>query len=89
MLHQLEEELVSDIVLESRGTADDRRDLQLADALRGQRLLARSLRLSHVVGRTEPMLWIPDAVCGAIVSARVGVPGHQAVLASRLRIIPI
>ena len=35
LLHELETKAVDDIVLESRGPADDRRDIEMLNALRG------------------------------------------------------
>jgi len=61
----------------------------MLNALRGQRYLSTGIRLTHVVGRLEPMLWIPDAVCGAITSARTGDPDHRTALESRLTLIEI
>lgn len=89
LLYELEVKSVYDIMLESRGPADDRRDIQLLNALRGQHYLSTAARLTHLVGRHEPMLWIPDAVCGAITSARTGDPSHRAVLEARLTLIEI
>lgn len=89
LLHELEARNIIDVVLESRGGADDRRDIQMLNALRGQHYLSSGIRLTHVVGRYEPMLWIPDAVCGAVTSARIGEPSHQSILKQRLTLIEI
>lgn len=59
------------LVLESRGSVDDRRDRQMLDGLRVARK-SSTLRLDHAPGGAEPMLWIADAVCGAVVDARTG-----------------
>ena len=80
LLYELEQRGVDDVVLESRGPDDDQRDVEMVNALRGQKRLSPQVRLSHRVGRNEPMLWIPDAVCGAVVAARGGVSGHLEVL---------
>ncbi|MGN6238183.1 MAG: hypothetical protein ACTHNI_00445 [Cellulosimicrobium cellulans] len=61
------------LVLESRGPADDRRDRVMLDALRA-RQLSTSLRLDHTPGPGEPLLWIADAVCGAVTADRTGDP---------------
>ena len=89
LLYELEAQTVTEVVLESRGGSDDRRDIQMLNALRGQKRLGAAIRLTHVVGRSEPMLWIPDAVCGAITSARTGTPTHQEHLRSKLTLIEI
>lgn len=59
------------LVLESRGPADDHRDRVMLDALRARRL-STSLRLDHTPGPGEPLLWIADAVCGAVTADRTG-----------------
>lgn len=89
LLYELETESVTEVILESRGSSDDRRDIQMLNALRGQKAVSAAIRLTHVVSRREPMLWIPDAVCGAITSARTGTITHQEHLMSRLTLIEI
>lgn len=89
LLHELQTRAVDDVILESRGPHDNGRDVQMLNALRGQAAVGPSLRLSHVIGRTEPMLWIPDTVCGAVTSARTGVSTYLAQLESRLTLIEI
>lgn len=84
LIFELEAIGVTDVVLESHGPADDRRDIQLLNALRGRRAVAPVFRITHEVGRLEPMLWIPDAVCGAVTSSRRGNHRHQAALGERL-----
>lgn len=59
-------------VLESRGQADDLRDRRMLDYLRQQRTIGHGFYVDHVVGRHEPMLWVPDALCGMITSLRGG-----------------
>ncbi|MFC6712653.1 hypothetical protein [Branchiibius cervicis] len=88
LVDELERLNVFDIRLESRGRADDRRDVEMLNVLKTSQAAART-RLSHFVGRTEPMLWIPDAVCGAVVSARTGSREYQDVLRDRLAVINI
>lgn len=63
---------VARAVLESRGRADDLRDRKMLDYLRRQRILEYPFHIDHQVGRHEPMLWVPDAVCGMVTSLRGG-----------------
>jgi len=70
MLFELVELGVAHVVAESRGSADDRRDRNLLDALRAQKQIPSALRLDHMPGPLEPMLWIPDVVAGAITASR-------------------
>ncbi|ACZ31619.1 hypothetical protein Xcel_2605 [Xylanimonas cellulosilytica DSM 15894] len=60
------------LTLESRGPRDDARDRKMLEALRAQRRVDSTLRLDHVPGPADPVLWIADAVCGAVVADRVG-----------------
>lgn len=89
LLIELELKDVTDVVLESRGKADDRRDRDMLNALRGQQIVSTSTRITHVRGRDEPLLWVPDAVCGAVTSSRTGLPAYQQLLASQLTLIEI
>lgn len=68
----LQQEGVDHMILESRGPKDDRRDMDALQAFRAQHVITSDLRMDHVRGRTEPLLWVPDAVCGAIVQTRRG-----------------
>ncbi len=63
---------VARVVLESRGRADDYRDRKMLDHLRQRRLIELPLHIDHLVGRHEPMLWVPDAVCGMVSNLRTG-----------------
>ncbi len=69
-----------DLTLESRGRQADKRDRQadkrdreMLDALRA-RHQADGLRLNHTPGPADPVLWIADAVVGAVVASRTGQP---------------
>lgn len=58
---ELEQLSVNRMVLESRGKADDRRDLNTLQSLRSKRSVSSTLRMEHRVGPVEPMVWIADA----------------------------
>lgn len=59
------------VVFEARGAADNRRDRQLLDGLR-RRGCGGGIRMDHVPGPKDPMLWIADALCGSVVAYRRG-----------------
>lgn len=59
-------EMVGQVLMESRGPADDRRDMRMIDTLKSARAIPGSMRVDHQPGRDEPLLWLPDAVCGAV-----------------------
>jgi len=60
------------LCLESRGAQADELDMAMVRALGAQQVLPTSFRLSHLRGKDEPLLWAADAVCGAVVAARIG-----------------
>ncbi|MCG2800407.1 MAG: hypothetical protein L6367_17965 [Cellulomonas sp.] len=88
-LESLYLELVSmevfDLTLESRSGPQDREDRAHIVALQGQGL-DRHLRIGHVRGGDEPLLWIADTVLGAINSAYLGRSRHIERLRSTLLI---
>ncbi|NAS25140.1 hypothetical protein GT755_26085 [Herbidospora sp. NEAU-GS84] len=75
-----------ELVLESRGPADDRRDREMLEHLRRRRSLTAPLRLFHEPGPSEPMLWIPDVLCGAVGHSRTGAGEYLERLASRVTV---
>lgn len=66
---------VFDLTLESRSAGQDRGDLAHLVALR-TRGLDPTLRIEHMRGGDEPLLWIADAVLGAINSDFLGDGSH-------------
>lgn len=89
MLYELDQLGIETAIFESRGPADDRRDRAMLDALRARQVVSPELRMAHVPGPKDPMLWVPDAVCGAITHQRTGDPQYAELLARRLRIVTI
>ena len=91
LLYELDQLAVLTVTFESRGRKDDQRDRVMLDTLRARRVVAGALRIEHVQGPREAMLWVPDAVCGAIVRERLGEPVYvQTLQASvQLRLIVI
>lgn len=75
-----------DVIVESRGKADDRRDLKLLDSMRRSGALSAGLRMHHKPGPADPMLWIADALCGAVVQHRVGEPRYLKTLERRVTV---
>jgi hypothetical protein len=63
------------LVLESRGNHDDLRDRSLIEALRSRKVLQQTPEMIHKPGKIEPLLWIPDAICGAVGQALRGNDG--------------
>lgn len=71
MYFELSEMHVHNVTLESRQEAQNKRDLAHIVALQGQGQSA-GIRLRHVRGGDDPLLWIPDAVLGALNSVHLG-----------------
>jgi hypothetical protein len=67
---ELYERGVSNVWVKSRHESLNRRDRELADALRDKGVIGRSLRVEFALPKSEPMLWISDAVAGAVGAAR-------------------
>lgn len=73
LLHELQQLAVTQVWLESRTQTLNRKDLKLVDALRAEGTMARALRVDFGLPSVEPMLWVPDAIAGAVSAARKGV----------------
>lgn len=84
LLPRLVETGCTELTLESRGKADDRKDREMHDHLRRSHRLAGALRLDHAPGPADPALWAADALCGAVVAARCGEPEHLKRLETRI-----
>jgi len=65
---------VESVTLEARQARQNARDMQLLKVLRSSRIVGPSVRLHHLAGPAEPLLWIPDVVAGAFGAARSGDP---------------
>lgn len=72
LLHELETLGVDSALFESRGPADDRRDRKMVEVLRTNQTISSKVRVDHEKGPLEPLLWLPDAICGAVVADRIG-----------------
>jgi hypothetical protein len=72
LLYELDQFGVSQAWLESRTAAQDRRDLQLVDSARRKRLISHELQVRFARPTGEPMLWLPDAVAGAMSASVLG-----------------
>ncbi|WP_345941443.1 hypothetical protein [Nesterenkonia sp. E16_10] len=67
------------VTLESRGSSQDKKDRAHIVALQAQGL-NKGVRIQHLRGGDEPLLWIADAVLGSLNSAYLGEPAHFEVL---------
>jgi hypothetical protein len=72
LLFELGRSGVTDVWLETRSAAPDRRDIKLVDSARNKGLTPVDLQVRFGRPKEEPMLWIPDAVAGAVTAAELG-----------------
>ena len=72
---------VRSIVLESRQAKQNAGDMHLLQAMRAAGQVSRRLRIDHVAGPKEALLWIPDVVAGAFNAGRAGESALYAPLA--------
>lgn len=87
LLFQLTSLAVDHVIIESRGQADDRRDRRLLESMQRGRHLLGPIRMDHLAGPADPMLWVPDAVCGAVTEMRCGDDSHYVQLKPCVEII--
>ena len=74
LLHELAVFGVGDVWLESRSAVPDRRDIRLVDSARRKGLVPGRLVVGFARPKEDPMLWIPDAIAGAVTAANPGEP---------------
>jgi hypothetical protein len=79
---------VSDVIIESRGPSDGL-DRKLVDTMRAKKLIDSTLRIEHLPGPAEPLLWVPDVVCGAVAQERYGNPVYMDRLRRSVTIIEV
>jgi hypothetical protein len=72
LLYELDRFGVSEVWLESRRAVQDRRDLHLVDSARRKRLISQELTVQFARPAGEPLLWLPDAVAGAMSASVLG-----------------
>ncbi len=83
---ELETVGVQRLTLESRGPADDQRDLKTLAGLRNRRLVSSAFRMWHAPGPQEPLLWIADVCAGVVSDARIGNRVHYGLLAGHVTV---
>jgi hypothetical protein len=72
LLFELDQFGVAEIWLESRRAAQDGHDMRLIDSARDKRLVARRTTVNFARPTGDAMLWLPDAVAGAVTAAILG-----------------
>jgi hypothetical protein len=68
---------VAEVLLEERTASLNSRDRELITAIRGKKLIPKTMRIELGRPSAEPMLWLPDIVAGAVGADRVhGLPQY-------------
>lgn len=70
LLFELDQRTISHVWVETRTQSLNSKDLRLIDALRGSGAISKRLRVEFARPLADPMLWLPDAVAGAVSHAR-------------------
>lgn len=84
LLFHLHQAGVSQLWLESRGQAADRRDQAAVRAARARQILQYGLLVDHAQPLGRPLMWLADLVAGAISAAEGGEPAYRDLLAPML-----
>lgn len=79
---------VEQIVAESRGPADDRRDVEHFVAMASRGVEGSRIRISHEAGPANAALWAADVIAGA-VTARLIEPSNTMLEPRKLTVIRI
>jgi len=87
LLWELDQRQVSRLLLESRRPERDRYDLAAIGGFRNAGVLSRRLVVEFGQPVQEPLLWLPDTVCGAVGDERCGRSGYFAVLKTHVTVV--
>ncbi|WP_372491874.1 hypothetical protein [Nocardiopsis dassonvillei] len=83
---ELESADVAKAVLEARERKQNLSDVQMLQSMRSRRLLRTDFRIEHLPGPAEELLWVADAVAGAVTAKRCGNSEFLDVLGSCLEL---
>lgn len=90
LLYELDRMDVSQVWLESRTDTLNSKDMWLIEKLRGERAIRTGLRVDIGLPSVEPMLWVSDAIAGAVAAAKKGgAAGHRQALGAMIEEIQI
>lgn len=86
LLHELAASGVEQVHLEARQERQNQRDRALLDTLRSRQVVPGHVRVEHCPGPSEPLLWLPDAVCGAVTADRCAEPRYLKSLQQQIEV---
>lgn len=72
LLHELDQAGIAQVSCEARQRKQNQQDRELVNMARSQHAISQRLRIDHMPGPAEPLLWLPDIICGAVVADRCG-----------------
>jgi hypothetical protein len=87
LLSELDAAGVDRLVLEARQQTQNNQDLRAVAALRSARRLSPAVRVEHLPGPAEPLLWTADIVAGAVGAALAGDREHVTVISDLVQIV--
>ena len=89
LLGELDRRQVAALMSESRHAERDRHDLRAVGGFRNQRRVSRRLVVGHARPVQEPLLWVPDAVAGAVGDGRCGQPRCLRMLTGLVEVLDV
>jgi hypothetical protein len=89
LLPELESGGVTNVLFEARQAQHNKHDREMIASCRRKRLLSAKLAVSFVPGVLEPMLWLPDIACGALLAAQRGDLSYSDQLGDKIRLVHI
>ena len=89
LLWEFGERGVTDVVFESRDEPLNIRDRQVIAASQRASQSRQGLRYSFAWSKQEPLLWLPDALAGAVTAAAAGDPEYLAMFGTAVTRIDI
>jgi hypothetical protein len=84
LLPELEAFGVTRAVFETRGAKPDSTDLAKVAACRIRRLITGQIAVEFDDPHREPLLWLPDVVCGALLAEEAGYPAYVELLRDKM-----
>ncbi|KAA5837052.1 hypothetical protein ABT337_27435 [Saccharopolyspora hirsuta] len=89
LLPELERAGVSIVQFEARQAQHNKHDSEMVVSCRNKRLITGKLSIDFAPGVFEPLLWLPDAVCGAMLAAQRGDHSYANQLLGQTQLIHI
>mgnify|MGYP001314738047 CR=1 FL=1 len=89
LAYELDHRGVLHLTAEAREPKQNAADLHHFRNLRAAQRIQPRMRLYHVPGPGEPLLWLADAVAGAVTAARTGAPRYLQMLDGLIELVSV